>query len=71
MHRRSVHRQPEPTPFAAVAEAGRAARGWEVIPIATGPDAMITAPNEPAGALLATTAVCGKLPDMARRLPDS
>jgi len=27
---------PEPTPFAAFAEAGRAAHGWQIIPIATG-----------------------------------
>lgn len=48
---------PEPTPFAAFADAGRGAHGWHIIPIATGHDAMITAPNELADALLATSPV--------------
>jgi pimeloyl-ACP methyl ester carboxylesterase len=43
---------PEPTPFRDFAEAGRVAHGWTIIPIPTGHDAMITAPDRLADALM-------------------
>jgi pimeloyl-ACP methyl ester carboxylesterase len=43
---------PEPSPFRDFAEAGRVAHGWTVIPLSTGHDAMITAPDRLADALL-------------------
>ena len=44
---------PLPTPFRDLAEAGRLAHGWAVVPLPTGHDAMITAPAELAEVLLA------------------